>query len=41
MHGYMNVESFKKLLRLKRLITLVDLDSKFGTKVKLVALLKK
>ena len=41
MHGYMNVEAFKKLLRQKKLIILVDLDSKFGIKVKLVASLKK
>ena len=41
MHGYMNVEAFKKLLRLKKLIILADLDSKFGTKVKLAASLKK
>jgi phosphoribosyl-AMP cyclohydrolase len=41
MHGYMNVEAFKKPLRLKRLITLVDQDSRSGTKVKQVASLKK
>ena len=41
MHGYMNVEAFKKLLRLKRLIILVDQEKLFGTKVRQVASLKK
>ena len=41
MHGYMNVEALKRLLKQKKLIILVDQDSKFGTKAKLVGLLKK
>ena len=41
MHGYMNVEALKKLLKLKKLITLADQDSKYGTKVKQVVSLKK
>ena len=41
MHGYMNVEALKKPSKLKRLIILVDQEKLFGTKVKLVALLKK
>ena len=41
MHGYMNVEALKKLLKLKKLTTLVGPEKPSGTKVKLVALLKK
>ena len=41
MHGYMNVEAFKKTIETKEAHYLVDLDNKFGIKVKLVALLKK
>ena len=41
MHGYMNVEALKKPLRQKRPIILVDQEKLSGTKVKLVALLKK
>ena len=41
MHGYMNVEALKKLLKLKKRIILVDQEKLCGTKEKLVALLKK
>ena len=41
MHGYMNVEAFKKTIETKELITLVDQDSKSGIKAKLVVSLKK
>ena len=41
MHGYMNVEALKKLLKLKRLTILVGLEKLSGTKVKLVDLLKR
>ena len=41
MHGYMNVEALKKLLKLKKLIILVDQEKKFGTKEKQADLCKK
>ena len=41
MLGYMNVEAFKKQLKLRKLIIGADQENKFGTKVKLVALFKK
>ena len=41
MHGYMNVEALKKQLRLKKRIILVDQETLFGIKVRLVALLKR
>ncbi len=42
MHGYMNVEALKKkLLKLKKLTTLVDQGMLYGTKERLVALLRK
>ena len=40
MHGYMNVEALKKLLKLKKLIILVDQEKKFGTKEKQADLCK-
>ena len=39
MHGYMNVEALKKLLRLKKHIILVVLEIQFGIKEKQVVLL--
>jgi phosphoribosyl-AMP cyclohydrolase len=41
MHGYMNVEALKKLLKRKKLTTLVDLEKLFGIREKQVDLLKK
>ena len=41
MHGYMNSEALKKQLRIKKLFIGVDQEKKFGTKVRLVASLKK
>ena len=34
MHGYMNDEALKKLLKLKKLIIGVDQEKKFGIKVR-------
>ena len=41
MHGFMNVEALKKLLKQKKLTIGADLEKKFGTKVKQVDLFKK
>ena len=37
MHGYMNIEALKKTIETKEAHYLVDLETLFGTKVKLVA----
>ena len=41
MHGFMNEEALKKLLKQKKYTTLVDQGMKFGTKVKQVGLYKR
>ena len=41
MHGFMNEEALKKLLKQKKYTTLVDQEMKFGTKEKQVGLYKR
>ena len=41
MHGYMNGEALKKLLKQKKLIIGVDQETQFGIKEKQVVLRKK
>ena len=41
MHGYMNTEALKKLLRQRKLIIIADLEKLFGIKVRQVVLFKK